>query len=188
MLNTIQNVLLITMLMVSGALYAEDHMQKARVNLKEISIKRCNVDIAQSKDLEGLNKEQFCQCSTDRFVDELTDVEMKQLFLKQDYTLLKQKQNDAATYCMANNASLAQMFDRIFYKGCMNGDSKSNPQFNKEEYCACTAKKLSSNLSQQDMQDFIKIGKEPGALVDTAVSDKMMSYATECLSQMVSHQ
>jgi len=164
-------------------------MQKARANLKDITIKRCNADIAVSKELEGLNKDQFCQCTTDRFVDDLTNVELKQLFLKQDSARFQQKQSEAATYCMANNSNLAQLFNRIFYNGCMEGGKENpNPNVKLEEYCACSAKKLSSNLSQQDMQDFIRIGKEPGTLVDTGVSDKMMNYATECLSQMVNNQ
>lgn len=166
-------------------------MQKARANLKDITLKRCNTEIAVSKELEGLNKDQFCQCSTDRFVDSLTNIELKQLFLKPDEAIFQQRQNEAATYCMANNSNAAVLFDRIFYKGCIDGSkekSNNNSKLNIEEYCGCTSKKLSTNLSQQDMQDFIRVGKEPGTLVDTGVSDKMMNYATECLSQMVNNK
>ena len=35
------------------------------------------------------------------------------------------------------------------------------------------------------MRDFMKIGSNPDALVNTNVSSKMMNYATECLNQMV---
>lgn len=173
-------------LVVSVQVHAEEHMDKARFNYKEIATKRCNAEIAVSKELDGLNKQQYCQCATDRFVDGLTDADLKQLFLKPEDNQFQQKQDEAATYCMAHNDNLTQLFNQIFYTSCVDaGKSDPNPKVNMEEYCGCTSKKLSSNLSQDDMRDFMKIGKDPDALVDTNVSNKMVNYATECLNQMV---
>lgn len=172
-----------------GGLQAEEHMDKARANYKNISTNRCNAEIAVSKELEGLNKDQYCQCATDRFVDGLTDADLKQLLFKPEDGHFQQQQDEAATYCMANNDNLTQLFDRIFYTSCVDaGKSDPNAKLDMEEYCGCTAKKLSSNLSQDDMRDFMRIGKDPDALVDTDVSSKMMNYATECLSKMVGKQ
>lgn len=170
----------------SNATFADEHMDKARSNYKDITLKRCNADIAVSKELAGLNKEQYCQCSTDRLVAALTDMELKQMLLQQNTDGLQQKQEEAAAYCMANNDNLTQLFNQIFYTSCVDASkSDQNPKVNMEEYCSCTSKKLSSNLSQDDMRDFMKIGSNPDSLVETNVSNKMMNYATECLNQMV---
>jgi hypothetical protein len=182
----LQRVLCLMLVLATGHAFADEQMDKARANYKDITLKRCNAEIAVSKELAGLNKEQYCQCSTERFVDVLTDLELKQMLLQQNADGVQQKQEEAAAYCMANNDNLTQLFDQIFYTSCVDaGKADQNPKVNMEEYCGCTSKKLSSNLSQDDMRDFMKIGSNPDALVNTNVSSKMMNYATECLNQMV---
>jgi hypothetical protein len=172
--------------MVATVASAEEHMQQARANYKDISVKRCHAEIANAQSLDGLNKPQYCQCAADRFVDGLSDAELKQLFLKQDDKQFQYNQDEAAAYCMAHNDNLTQLFDQIFYTSCVNeGNKEHEVKLDMEKYCSCTAKKLSSNLSQDDMRDFMNIGRNPEALTDTNVSSKMMHYATECLNQMV---
>jgi hypothetical protein len=174
-------------LLLTGAVYADEYMDKTRVNFKEIVYKSCNQGAKGSATYSGMNTDTLCTCTSEGTVSSMSDADIKDVFLSKNGDKFKASMMDAMAGCMAEDPSSRAFFKQRFYEGCIR---KQDAEFkktgmNQSSYCECTAENLVKDLSKADVQDLIKIGMNPNVMSDTKVSDKMISVATDCVNKMM---
>jgi hypothetical protein len=179
--------MLIFVLLTTVQAQADEDLNMARANYLAFTTKYCNADIENSPELAKLNKPQYCECSSNRLIESLSDLELKQALLQDGQPgPITEKQQEASIYCLEHNDKISQMIEDNFYQGCIGVESEPlSSDINQQAYCGCTAKKVSSNLSQEDIRDFMNIGSNSKVLVETNLSNKITKYVAECLNQQV---
>ena len=162
--------------------FAESDM---RANMKSAIVKSCVSSGLKDEALKNINVNEYCSCSANNMIDSMNDSELKQAFLGDDKAIMQNKMTNAASGCLSSNSGAKTFIKSAVYKGCMEKHTSDDGITDIRTYCECTAEKMSVNATPQDMNDFIEIGQGKAKLVETNISNKVMSVAAECSNQVI---
>lgn len=164
----------------------DENLEQTRLNMKQATQRICVQGAKLNENMKDLDSDEYCGCVSEEVFGKMTDDEIKSVFFGKNKEVMQKKQEAAIATCMLASNSINQVVTKAFYKGCINGATKyKNVQLNMPDYCGCVSDKMSSNLTQQDMQDLLKIGQDHSQAANTNVSSKMINFASQCINQMV---